>query len=315
MCEEHSVLGKGAIGKRVMDRKLLSHVFANLEGKDVKEIIPSTMGEPLLYPHFEELVSSTQSIGARLNLTTNGTWHKRGAVGWAEYLLPICSDIKISMNGACSKVNESIMTGIDHEKQLADLNKLLEIRDEMGLTNSVSVTIQATFMESNISEMPALVRLAAELGVDRFKGHHMFITWPELASQSLLMDKESRDRWNATVESMMIEAKGHYSRAGKPLKLENVHPIPTDTTGNGPDPSWGCPFIGREAWVSWDGQFNVCCCPDPIRRGFGYFGHIGAGVSLMDLWGSPKYAGFVEGWGSYPQCATCNMRRPREERR
>jgi len=246
-----------------------------------------------------------------LNLTTNGTWPKMGVEKWAELLLPVCSDIKISMNGVDSKVGESIMIGIDHKKQLADLNRLLEIRDAMGLTKSVTVTIQATYMESNINDMPSLVRLAVDLGVDRFKGHHMFVTWPELAYQSLLRNERSRDRWNSIVESMKMEANGCLSRAGRPFRLENVYPLPDVVISYGSDPSWECPFIGREAWVSWNGQFNVCCCPDPIRREFGDFGHIEAGVSLIDLWGSQRYADFVDGWGNYSQCKDCNMRRPR----
>ena len=74
------------------------------------EVIPSTMGEPLLYEHFEEFLclviredARLQAHGApglKLNLTTNGTFPRLGAKAWAKKLIPVTSDIKISWNGA-----------------------------------------------------------------------------------------------------------------------------------------------------------------------------------------------------------------------
>ena len=40
----------------------------------LQEIIPSTMGEPLLYSHFDELLEQCRTLGIPLNLTTNGTF-------------------------------------------------------------------------------------------------------------------------------------------------------------------------------------------------------------------------------------------------
>ena len=40
--------------------------------------IPSTMGEPLMYKHFPEIIEICRTNNVRMNLTTNGTFLGRG---------------------------------------------------------------------------------------------------------------------------------------------------------------------------------------------------------------------------------------------
>ena len=44
------------------------------DNRILREVIPSTMGEPLLYSHFDELLELCESLEISLNLTTNGTF-------------------------------------------------------------------------------------------------------------------------------------------------------------------------------------------------------------------------------------------------
>lgn len=90
-----------------MSIDLVRRVLANARGTALREVIPSTMGEPLLYEHFDELVDLCVTAGVFLNVTTNGTFPRRGARGWAERLVPVTSDIKISWNGARAATQEA----------------------------------------------------------------------------------------------------------------------------------------------------------------------------------------------------------------
>ena len=47
---------KAGISKRKMDINLIRQVLEQAQGTPLREIIPSTMGEPLLYPEFEEII-------------------------------------------------------------------------------------------------------------------------------------------------------------------------------------------------------------------------------------------------------------------
>ena len=67
---------------------LIRRVLRESEGTPLREIIPSTMGEPLLYRHFDEILELCAEYGVMLNLTTNGTFPQRGARAWAERIVP-----------------------------------------------------------------------------------------------------------------------------------------------------------------------------------------------------------------------------------
>ena len=81
MCEEHSpfsdYIPEKLKGKhRRMPEKWLEPIFEQAKALGVKEIIPSTMGEPLIYKYFNTIVDLCYQYGIKMNLTTNGTFPK-----------------------------------------------------------------------------------------------------------------------------------------------------------------------------------------------------------------------------------------------
>jgi hypothetical protein len=63
MCEDHSPYSTtrqdriaNGIPKRRMDIDLIKRILSETKGSPLREIIPSTMGEPLIYKHFEEIL-------------------------------------------------------------------------------------------------------------------------------------------------------------------------------------------------------------------------------------------------------------------
>ena len=315
MCEEHSIYrNRRKKNVRTMDIALVQEVVESTVPFGLKEIIPSTMGEPLLYPHFQEIVELAIEYEVKINLTTNGTFPKRGVEQWGEMILPVASDVKISINGASPATAEAIMQGIDFERQLADIARFIELRDEVRIAgrNYPTVTFQVTYMERNLGELSRLLKLAIEMKVDRFKGHHLWITWPELEKESLRRDDETLHRWNITVERLEHIAEHHRLPNGTRIRLDNVYRIPNILANSGVPREWMCPFLGREAWIAWDSTFNVCCSPDSLRKSLGYFGNVKE-TDFMELWNSKGYQSLISNWGNYEVCKTCNMRKPQSD--
>ena len=315
MCEEHS---KYNIDRKRVNREMDFLIIEDIINETVKngliEIIPSTMGEPLLYKSFFDLLKLVKENNLKMNLTTNGTFPKLGAEEWSNLILPIASDVKISINGASKEMNESIMEGINFKRQFANIDKFIKIRDKIrddGINNP-TLTFQATFMEKNLDEMPELLRLAINMDIDRFKGHHLWITHPELEKQSLRKDKESIRKWNKIVEKIYKIAKTERLKRGKKIKLANIYPIPYNTKNIIIPENYICPFLGREAWIAWDGTFNVCCAPDNLRKTLGNLGNV-KNRNFTDLWNSQKYTALVKNWGNYEVCKICNMRKTRQD--
>lgn len=319
MCEEHSPYSRlqeerKAAGRprRLMPIELLRRVLAEAAPHGLREVIPSTMGEPLLYEHFDEIIDLCREHDVKLNLTTNGTFPRRGAREWAERIVPVTSDVKISWNGATRETQERIMIGTRWEKVLENVRAFIAVRDAHAAAggNRCRVTFQLTFLESNVSELADIVRLALELGVDRVKGHHLWAHFEEIKPLSMRRSPESIHRWNQAVLEARAAATERTLSNGRYLLLENIFLL-DEVAREDLAPGGPCPFLGQEAWVSAEGRFDPCCAPDAQRRTLGEFGNLHH-AGLMEVWQGEAYQRLVATYRNRPLCLGCNMRRPVE---
>jgi MoaA/NifB/PqqE/SkfB family radical SAM enzyme len=293
-----------------MDIALLQRVLEEAQGTPLREIIPSTMGEPLIYRHFDEILDLCQRYGVKLNLTTNGTFPGRGAQAWAEQIVPVGSDVKISWNGARKETQEAIMLGSRWERVLENVRIFLQVRDTHASNggNRCRVTFQMTFLETNVGELAEIVQLAASLGIDRVKGHHLWAHFREIEPLSMRRSPEAIARWNAAVQAAEEVADRYRLPNGEQVLLENIFPLAPEAEAE-LVPGAVCPFLGREAWVSALGRFDPCCAPDALRRSLGDFGNLQE-KSLTEIWLSPAYQQLQATYIEQPLCTGCNMRRP-----
>ncbi|UQA58852.1 glycosyltransferase [Polyangium aurulentum] len=317
MCEEHSTFStrqdeRQAAGKprRVMPIELLRKVIAEAAGKGLREVIPSTMGEPLLYDDFDEIVELCRTHGVRLNLTTNGTFPRRGAQRWAELLVPVTSDVKISWNGATARTHELVMVGSRWSVVLENARTFIAVRDRHAAAggNRCRVTFQLTFLETNVGELADIVRLAARLGVDRVKGHHLWAHFDEIRSLSMRRSPEAIRRWNEAVLAARAAASERTLPNGHRVLLENIFLL-DESAREDIAPGGPCPFLGQEAWISAEGRFDPCCAPDAQRRTLGELGDLHTS-GLMEIWNGEGYRRLLQSYPSRALCLGCNMRKP-----
>ena len=316
MCEEHSPCrgsqdqgGKETPAKRVMPGEMIEKVIHDAAPYGLREIIPSTMGEPLLYESFHVFLDLCHKYNIKLNLTTNGTFPHRGASEWAELIVPVASDVKISWNGATKTTYEGIMTGSNWEKALENVREFIAVRDKyasMG-KNRCQVTFQLTFLQKNVDELSDIVRLAAKLGVDRVKGHHLWIHSEEMRSQSMRRSEESIKHWNKAVLQVREAAERVLLPNGKKILLENFSLL-DEKAVHDLAPGGSCPFLGKEAWISAEGRFDPCCAPDGLRRSLGDFGFL-ANKGFMEIWNGEDYKNLKKTYLNNDLCISCNMRK------
>ncbi len=317
MCEEHSPLGTRQVERRAagdaprrMPVSLIRKVVAEAAPRGLREIIPSTMGEPLLYADFEAILAICAEYGVKLNLTTNGTFPRRSAHDWAERIVPLASDVKISWNGATAATHERVMVGARWPQVLDNVRTFVAVRDAHAATggNRCRVTLQTTFLEANVGELAAIVRLAASLGVDRVKGHHLWAHFDAIRSESMRRDSAAIARWNEVVAAAHEAAETHRLPNGERVLLENIFPLDPNAIDD-LAPGGPCPFLGQEAWVSAAGRFDPCCAPDAQRRTLGELGDLHT-RSLPEIWDGLAYRTLVQGYPSRALCVGCNMRKP-----
>lgn len=302
MCDTFSDANKGRLKKLSrpeMDFEFIEKIITFLAPHGLKEIIPSTMGEPLLYSHFERMIDLCKKNKINMNLTTNGTFPINGVEFWTPKLLEVISDIKFSLNGINPDVNGSIMCGINTKKQLENIEYYLKLKNQKQ--NKSTVTLQCTFMKSNLYELKNIINWAIEHGIDRVKGHHLWQTSDSLENE-MLKTEENVPLWNKVCQDCHAIAKDK-------IKLDNFYPIdlsaPVTDSGN-----TFCQFLGKELWIEYDGSYQICCCPAEVRKDFGDFGNIKQ-ISLLEMWNSKNYRNFIANWGTSNNCLKCNMRKPR----
>ncbi|WP_372998325.1 radical SAM/SPASM domain-containing protein [Sulfurimonas sp.] len=297
MCDTHSIYNSSsnAQPRRAMNRDLLSKSIDQALSIGVQEIIPSTMGEPLMYHDFDLFIEKIANSKIKLNLTTNGTFPIYGVEKWAEKLLPILSDIKISINSLNPNINEKIMPNDDTLKKIENIKKFVLLRDNSY--PNVSITMQVTFLKSNLDELENIIKFAIEHNIDRVKGHQLWVTFSEIEKESLQNNEANIIVWNQFIDK--IE---HYKDK---IKLVNFEKILIEKDGL--DLKNNCPFLGEELWIDHEGTFNICCAPSNKRTSLGEWGNI-KNRSIENMFNSLEYEHVVKNYKEYSICKECSLR-------
>ena len=318
MCEEHSpfstYIKEKLNGKhRRMPKEWLEPIFEQAKQLGVQEMIPSTMGEPLIYKHFAHFVELCYKYDIKMNLTTNGTFPRtteKSVSEWAKLIVPITTDVKISWNGATAKTAQEVMQKLNFEETVANVKDFIRVRDvhfkETGYY--CRVTFQLTFMQNNMHELADIIELAASLGVDRVKGHQLWTHFNEIKHLSMKESSESMARWNEYVNEAYEAQKKNLLSNGKEVILENIIPLQKSEDKIIPE-SYNCPFLEKELWVSATGNVSPCCAPDELRKTLGDFGNI-ENTSIEEVLQSEVYRNLVRNYKQFELCKTCNMRKP-----
>ena len=233
----------------------------------LREVIPSTMGEPLLYSRFEELLELCVCRGIPLNLTTNGTFPGRwGTEEGMEALLLACSDIKVS-----SLSYE--VGGLSESEWKANVERLLDVRRRLLESRRLeqagkpvaSVSLQVTLHRENMAMVSELLRWAEQAGINRIKWNP--VVFLDCASQELrerfALPEGAVERLRSVLCSEKVRCEGSLYFEG-----HNGTCIDGGSCSVGGDcpqdgSQKGCPFAD-EVWVWPDGHEDHC--PDPKRR-------------------------------------------------
>lgn len=318
MCEEHSPYSNfkselhkaTGVRRRRMQPETVEMIFEQAKKLGVEEIIPSTMGEPLLYKDIDRIFELAKQNAIKINLTTNGTFPGKPVTKWAEIIIPNTTDIKISWNGATAATAEKIMTGINFSKSIENVRELVDFRDRYYSETGYycRITFQLTFMQNNMHELADIVKLAAQLGVDRVKGHHLWMHFDEIKKLSMKESPDSIAQWNRYVAEALKAQEAFRKKDGGKVLLENI--IALDEYEKTEVPvHFECPFLEKEIWISATGIISPCCAPDKLRKSLGDFGNIRS-IDIQHVLTGSVYREHVTQYKSKELCKSCIMRKP-----
>lgn len=130
--------------------------------------------EPFLFPHFgiaNKIVGRSLRPGVRGQMVCNGTL--LSAPRRAELLEGgIINRMRISLDGATRTTFETIRHLAKYDKVLSNVTDLLNERSQ--LPYHMRVEFNFTIMPQNVAELPDVVRLAADMGLDAVTTHKLY---------------------------------------------------------------------------------------------------------------------------------------------
>ncbi len=254
------------------------------------ELHPTNLGEPFAWSLFQELCVQMERHGVLLDLTTNGTLLDDARLDW---IAPIARDVKVSFDGAQKETFERLRRGAQFESVCANVRALVKCLAAVP-TRRPLVALQMTLMRSNVCELPALVELAAGLGVLRVRAYHLFSFTADMDTESIVAESAL---WQPFVDA----AREVGQRLGVQLQIAE----PAADGGN--DAALlriACHLPWHEAWIDHDGAVLPC-----HSHGGDQAGNI-LQTAFSDIWNGPLYRrirrGFAEGCPTW-HCDGCGM--------
>jgi len=242
-------------------------------------------GEPFFDPNFKRIVELCEEYGVKMDINTNGTLMNGR---WIPRILPILSDVKVSIDGATDEKFKEIRDGGDLGIVLKNVDRFVKSRKKtLNPGDFPKLSFEFTLMRSNVDHLPNVIRIAHELGVDCVKAYHLFVFRPDFEKESLVFDKE---RYN----KIFHECRD----LGKELNVELKMALPFLLSGK---PKIFkdriCPRPWRRFWIDFNGDIIPCCHPRRM-----VLGNINKD-DIMKIWNSDKYQRLRS--GKEPICSRC----------
>jgi radical SAM protein with 4Fe4S-binding SPASM domain len=250
--------------------ELFTRILDELE--DVQHLHLQGMGEPTIHPRFLDMVRYAARRGIRVTTSTNLTLiHPRRA---GEFVTSGLDTIHVSIDAATPEAYERIRANASFEHVVRNLEGVLRARDRLNGNGIPRVHLVAVAMRQNLQELPALVGLAHEWGVDEMFVQHLCHTFREpslpeiyrpmrtfVTDQTLLYEDITH------VEAVFDEATRLAETLEFPLRLPRARPKPYAEGTPGHD---RCDWPWHGAYVTYDGYVMPCCMvstPDRVHMG------------------------------------------------
>lgn len=152
----------------------------------VEEVTLMGWGEPTIHPNFIEMLEIINKHSARKYFCSNGMNLKKIKNAIFDYNVDVFA---VSLDGATDETNSRIRRGSKIDQITEDLKDIVRIKKERGLKYPW-INFVFCAMRSNIRELPDLVRLAAEIGIEEVKVVYLTVFGDDLMNESLWGQEE-----------------------------------------------------------------------------------------------------------------------------
>jgi MoaA/NifB/PqqE/SkfB family radical SAM enzyme len=234
----------------------------------VEEVTLMGWGEPTIHPDFEEMLRTIDRHAARKYFCSNGMRLDKLHDALFEHHVDVFA---VSVDGATQETNSAIRNGSNLEQINKSLGKIVETKRQLGLKYPY-INYVFCAMRRNLHELPAVVEMAAAVGLEEVKVVFLTAFTPELIGETLFgCESEVAEVFGVTAqraEELGVLLKLPYIRGTDPA-LQNYHR--------------DC-FVGyRDFFLGSDGYVRPCMSTSDK------FFQFDPNKNFMEIWNAPEY--------------------------
>lgn len=286
-------------------KKFAADVFPHIQ-----EVVPSVVGEPMMYPYWGEFLDLCKQYGVFAEIYTNGSYLDETTL---PPLGPVTSKLIISMDGGSPATFNHLRKPHDFNDICARLEKVKEWRANMPDEERPRLQIHSVLTLHWVDELVDMVRLAKKHGVDEFSVAHLVAYndyWkgyhpskePELTDKHLKAAHEEAKKLGVSVTLPQLfgtgESMTHRAKPAFPI-IDKVDFLPRPENRK-----YWCKYMWREVFIALDGTIAPCCGlgrpeVDNLRKNYDLKGIFGKNDVLSGM-----RKGMVDG-NLHPACSSC----------
>ncbi|MBA4348858.1 MAG: hypothetical protein C0415_02575 [Thermodesulfovibrio sp.] len=261
--------------------------------KDVENVILQGWGEPLLHKNLIDAIKLVKEKGCKAGFVTSGKGLTRDYI--SDILNTGIDFIGFSFAGATANTHNSIRVNSAFEMLLNSIHTFNKIKTDHKLKNP-KLHIVYLMLKDNISEIPAMLKLANELGIEEVFLTNLIHVTNDWQDKQRVFNCQNGDADIEQYEELMrkAEIKAHELKINlrRPsLSAQDVPVCEENPLGN--------------LYISVDGEVSPCVylhppVPSPFKRIFCgnqnnikklSFGNIFR-ESFQNIWNSKRYTEF-----------------------
>jgi radical SAM protein with 4Fe4S-binding SPASM domain len=250
----------------------------------LRQLTLQGLGEPLLCPDLLPMIRLATERRIRVGFNSNATLLSRRV---AEDLVAAGLDwLHVSLDGAHPSTYESIREGGDFTRVLRNLAGLLDAKRVAG-SSTPWVRVVFVAMRRNLDELPDLVRLMSDLGVDEVRvqnlSHSFSDTDPGGAYQEIRDYVADQALWTGADQTKAATVYADVRRAAARANVRVRLPA------NEPAREHGCSWPWDSAYITSTGLVQPCCMvmgDDRVR-----LGDLNQ-ATFPEIWAGPAYRDF-----------------------
>lgn len=250
---------------------------------DLQELHLQGLGEPMLHPHFFDMVTMAAGRGIRVSANTNLTLLTPARA--ARCVDSGLAALSVSLDGATAATYESIRLKASFGKVVRNLGRLMQARAAAG--SALEVRGVMVLMRHNAPELSALLRLLHAHGVPELLVQRLSsdLRQPELPARYIpirdyVHEHEIAPHELPALQGLFEEAKALAQELGMRVYLPRLTPRTDAAPATAAGPRCGWPW--EQLYITAAGELLPCCMVASADRAS--FGNVFEPGGLSGRW-------------------------------